>query len=261
MRGSSAPAQHYCSAQYVSSRSSRGVGSRKPIPLLPRLLPMLCRPPGAGMRLVGASPSCLEYVLPRRLGVRMSSSSMSPGSKRLTLAERPWTLPPSELRGRLIGVRTPERLARLWGRGGGGGCISVLLAGRAIPDEMLARELGRDADASESPLGALLGRGPNESRPIPEVLSRGMCLEPCVLRRICGVWVGVVSPLIIGTLAVEPVARFLDRIVTDEGTLLMPRADPTGDTRGGVFKRDGSLERAVCTRASKRCTCAVRVRI
>lgn len=211
------------------------------------------------MRLAGASPSCLEYVLPRRLGVRMSSSSMSSESKRLMLAECPWTLPLRELRGRLIGVRTPERLARLWGRGGG--CISDLLAGRAIPDDMLARELGRDTDASESPLGVLLGSGPKESRPIPEVLSRGMCLEPCVLRRICGVWVGVVSPLIIGALAVEPVPRFLDRIVTVEGTLLMPRADPTGDTRGGVFKRDGSLERAVCTRASKRWTCAVRVRM
>ena len=61
--------------------------------------------------------------------------------------------------------------------GRGGGCISVLLDGRAIPDEMLARELGRDADASDS-VGPRLGRGPKESLLTPDVLSRGICFEP-----------------------------------------------------------------------------------
>lgn len=55
--------------------------------------------------------------------------------------------------------------------------MSVLLDGRAIPDDMLARELGRDAEASDS-LGPLLGRGPKESLLTPDVLSRGMCFEP-----------------------------------------------------------------------------------
>lgn len=199
------------------------------------------------MRLVGSdSPSCFEYVLPLRLGVRISSSSSSSGSKRLILAEWPWTLPLSELRGRLRGVRAPERLVRLMGRGGG--CISVLLVGRAMPDDMLARELGREMETSDSPLGPLLGSGPKDSLLTPEVLSRGICLEPdCMPRRPWAVLVGVASSLITDELATELGPRFLERIVTEEGIGTPPRPliEPAGDTLGGVFTRAGSLERAV----------------
>lgn len=125
--------------------------------------------------------------------------------------------------------------------GRGGGCISVLLAGRAIPDEILVRELGREASGSP-----LLGSGPKESLLTPEVLSRGMCFEPdWVPRRARALLVGVASSLMTEALAVEPGPRFLERIVTVEGTPPRPLADPAGDTRGGVFTRAGNLERAV----------------
>lgn len=61
------------------------------------------------------------------------------------------------------------------------------------------------------------------------------------------------SSLAIEVLAVEPGPRFLERIVTVEGTPPKLLTDPAGDTRGGVFTRGaGSLERAVCTLASRR---------
>lgn len=61
------------------------------------------------------------------------------------------------------------------------------------------------------------------------------------------------SSLATDALAVEPGPRFLERIVIVEGTPPRPLIDPAGDTRGGVFMRGaGSLERAVCTRASRR---------
>lgn len=91
--------------------------------------------------------------------------------------------------------------------------MSVLLAGRAY-DETLARELGREASEST---GLRLGRGPNDKRLTPDVLSRGTCLPvveaPWLL-------VGVVSSP--ATLAVEPVTRFRERMVTLEGTLWAP---------------------------------------
>lgn len=148
----------------------------------------------------------------------------------------------------------PERLVRLRGRGGG--FISVRLVGRAYPEVILARELGRDIDASESPPGFLLGRGPKESRLTPDVLRRGMCL-PAVWVLLRAPWeglVGVVSSLATEALVTEPVARLLDLIVTVEGTLPMPLIEDRGDGRGGVLTRAGSLDRADCTLASKRWT-------
>jgi hypothetical protein len=60
--------------------------------------------------------------------------------------------------------------------------------------------------------------------------------------------------------AVDPMVRFLERIVTVAGTLV-PLTDERGEARGGVLVGAGSLDRADCTRASKRCICAVSVRM
>lgn len=60
--------------------------------------------------------------------------------------------------------------------------------------------------------------------------------------------------------AVEPMVRFLERIVTVDGTLV-PLTDERGEARGGVLVGAGSLDRADCTRASRRCICAVSVRM
>jgi hypothetical protein len=164
---------------------------------------------------------------------------------------------PMELRGRPRGVRAPEMELRLMGRGGG--IISVLLDGRAY-DEMLARELGRDIDASESPCGLRLGRGPKDSLLTPEVLGRETWRDvaPVVAgpRGLVGV---VSSPPWTDEEAVEPTVRFLVRIVTVEGTLLAPWTEDLGDARGGVLTGAGSLDRADWTRASSRCIWAVRL--
>ena len=58
-------------------------------------------------------------------------------------------------------------------------------------------------------------------------------------------FVGVVSSPTTDVLVVEFVAvRFLDRMVTVDGTPFIPLIDKAGDTRGGVLTRAGSLDRA-----------------
>ena len=213
-----------------------------------------------------------EYV-PRRLGVRNSvlssskSASGGPPPRRLPLrlTECPCKLPPSELCGRPSGVRAPDRLARLMGRGGG--IMSVRLTGRAMPDDMLARELGRDSEASESPAGwPRFGSGPNESRLTPEVLSLGTCFVVAAATPAARALVGVVSSpctdgVPIDERPVVVVPRLRERMVTLDGTLCAPCNDERGEDRGGVLTGAGSLERADCTRASRRCICAVSERI
>lgn len=131
------------------------------------------------------------------------------------------------------------------------GVDSALLIGRAKLD-ILARLLGLGISGSTW-FGLRLGSGPKDRRETPDVLSRGTCLfvPEMLLRRFEGV-----SPTLIDE-AVDPVVRFLLRIVTDEGTLGVA----LGDERGGVLTGPGgSFERADCTRASKRCIWAVSVR-
>lgn len=137
-------------------------------------------------------------------------------STREMLAECPCM--PMELRGRPRGVRAPEMELRLMGRGGS---ISVRLDGRAY-DEILARELGRDMDASESPCGLRLGRGPKDSLLTPDVLGRDTWREVAPVVAGPRGLVGVVSSPWTDDEAVEPMVRFLVRIVTVEGTLLAP---------------------------------------
>lgn len=60
--------------------------------------------------------------------------------------------------------------------------------------------------------------------------------------------------------AMEPMVRLRLRTVTVDGTA-PPMTDERGDALGGVLTGAGSLERADCTRASRRCICAVRDRI
>lgn len=237
----------------------------RPIELrLPETLPPLCRLPlGIGMPLVGAgipltefSASKREYV-PLLLGVLNSpfSSPSSISMRLLILAERACRLPPKELRGRPRGVRVPDILVRLMGRGG---AISVRLDGLAY-DEMLARELGRDiveSLCSRPAPGFRFGSGPKDNRLTPEVLSRGTCLD-LVLAEKLGLD-GVVSSTRTDE-AVEPLGRFRERIVTVDGTLWTPRTDERGEARGGVVTGAGSFDRALCTRASRRCIWAVRV--
>jgi len=132
--------------------------------------------------------------------------------------------------------------------------LSLRLAGRAN-DEMLARELGRD-DSESNPPGLRLGSGPKESRLTPEVERRGTCFPTVPALKL---WlVGVVSSGAAADEATEPVVRFLDRIVTVEGTIPAPM--PAGEERGGVPTGAGNLERTDCTRASSRCIWAVRER-
>lgn len=92
------------------------------------------------------------------------------------------------------------------------------------------------------------------------MLSRGTCLFAVelerLLRKLDGV--GLSLPLLIVDDAVEPALRFLLRIVTEDGTV----GTVLGEPRGGVLAEPaGSLDRADCTRASRRCICAVSVRI
>lgn len=83
-----------------------------------------------------------------------------------------------------------------------------------------------------------------------------MLLRKSVLR--CMVGVASSPAALPATLeAVEPVARLRLRIVTVEGTLTEDR----GENFGGVLTGAGSLDRADCTRASRRCIWAVRVRM
>ena len=152
--------------------------------------------------------------------------------------------------GRPSGVRAPESDVRDMGRGGG--TISVRDDGLAC-DEILARELGRLMSES----GPRFGRGPKDSRLTADVLSRGtwLDLDPATAAR-CW-FVGVVS-----SPATDDAAdRFRDRIVTDDGTPAEPLTEARGDARGGVCVGAGSLDRTECTRASRRCICAVSVRI
>jgi len=157
------------------------------------------------------------------------------------LCEWPWRDPLIEERGRPSGVRAPVREERDIGLGGG--IMSVREAGLAI-DETLARELG--LLISES--GPRLGRGPNESLLMPEVLSLGTWLFPDVdaLK-----FVGVVSSPATDD-AVEPAVRFLERTVTVDGTT-PPLIAFRGEARGGVCVGAGSLDRADCTLCSRRC--------
>lgn len=118
---------------------------------------------------------------------------------------------------------------------------------------------------SRAPPGLRFGRGPNERRDTPDVLSRGTCLlvlDDKLLRRSAleRGWVGVASSpaTLPATLeAVEPTVRLRLRTVTVDGMLTEPR----GDALGGVLTGPGSFERADCTRASRRCIWAVRVRM
>jgi hypothetical protein len=110
-------------------------------------------------------------------------------------------------------------------------------------------------------VGLRLGSGPNDKRDTPDVLSRGTCrlVPEMLLRDSEGAWRdcdGVVSsPAALEV--VDPTVRLRLRIVTVDGTLVIPR----GDERGGVVVGAGSLDRAECTRASRRCIWAVSVRM
>lgn len=129
---------------------------------------------------------------------------------------------------------------------------------------MLARELGRLLSAS----GARFGNGPNDNRLTPDVLSLGTCpdlaegvllaagVDDVVVVLAC---VGVESSLNTED-AVEPGALLRDRIVTDAGRAEAALTD-RGDALGGVPVGPGSLERTDCTRCSRRCICAVRLRM
>lgn len=94
---------------------------------------------------------------------------------------------------------------------------------------MLARELGRLASES----GLRLGRGPKDKRLIPDVLSLGTWL---------GLWVaamlglvGVVSSPPTDDEAVDPTVRFRERIVTEDGTVVVLEPKSVlGEARGGV---------------------------
>ena len=137
--------------------------------------------------------------------------------------------------------------------------IDVRLAGLAIS----VRLMGRSGRIKLVPLALALarllgllslsrfGRGPNDRRLIPDVERRGTCFDA-----------GVSSPVPPNEepLAVLPPVRFLLLIVTLGG--MYPIAEAfLGDPRGGVLIGAGSFERADCTRCSRRCICAVRVRI
>lgn len=138
---------------------------------------------------------------------------------------------------------------------GRGGAISVREDGRAY-DEILARELGRLMSES----GLRFGSGPKDSRLIPEVLSLGTWLGLGMAELV--VLVGVVSSPAMDDEAVDPTVRFLERIVTEEGiVVVLELKSVLGEARGGVCVGAGSLERADCTRASRRCICAVSVRM
>ena len=158
------------------------------------------------------------------------------------LAEWLCNEPPIDDLGRPKGVLAPDTDVRDTGRRGA--TMSVLDEGLAY-DDTLARELGRLWLASDS--GARFGRGPNDSRLIPDVLSRGtwLGLEDVEHRKLVGV---VSSPA--RDEVDDPTARFRDRIVTVDGT---PCAANLGDTRGGVCAGAGSFDRACCTLASRRC--------
>lgn len=131
--------------------------------------------------------------------------------------------------------------------------MSVREDGLAI-DETLARELGLLMSESGPRFGK--GPGPKESLLMPDVLSLGTWLFPDTeaLK-----FVGVVSSPTTDE-AVDPVVRFLERTVTVDGTPV-PLAADRGEARGGVCVGAGSLDRAEWTLASRRCICAVRVRI
>lgn len=123
------------------------------------------------------------------------------------------------------------------------------LDGRAY--DVLARELGREIDSSWPALGFRLGRGPNDNLLTPDVLRRGTCFDVVLAEKLDG----VSSPRT--EEAVEPVGRLRERIVTVEGTLWTPLTEDRGDARGGVVTGAGSFDRALWTRASRRCICAV----
>lgn len=147
------------------------------------------------------------------------------------------------------GVRAPPNDVLDTGRGG---AISVREDGLA--DDMLARELGR----LKSDSGPRFGRGPKDRRLTLDSLSRGTWLLPPIeVRKL----VGVVSSPATDDVA-EPIVRFRERTVTVDGTPLAALlTDCLGDARGGVCVGAGNLDRADCTRASKRCIWAVRERM
>jgi hypothetical protein len=227
-------------------------------------IPLLWRRPGIGIPVVPTGvtgASSLEHVL-RLLGVRnpAGSSSVSSRSARpLTLTEWLWRLPPSELRGRM-GVRALEKLVRLGGRAIevrlGGRAIEVRLSGRA-DDDILARELERDMEKSDSALalvGPRLGRGPKDRRLTPDVLSRGMWRPG---------FVGVPSSPWIDCdeLATELGPRLRDLTETLDDTLVGP-IELRGDMADGVdAPGPGSFDLARWTRSSRRCIWAVRLRM
>jgi len=136
---------------------------------------------------------------------------------------------------------------------------SVLLAGLA-KDETLARLLGRE-DSESKPPGFRFGNGPKDNRLTPEVDNRGTCLPVALDKLDFKFCVGVVSSAPASDEAVDPTLRFLERIVTVDGTETPPMTEDRGEARGGVLTGAGSFDLADCTRASRRCIWAVRDRI
>lgn len=110
--------------------------------------------------------------------------------------------------------------------------------------------------ASDS--GPRLGSGPNDSLPIPDVLSRGTWLgfEDVDERKLVGVFSSPARDE-----ADDPAARFRERMVTVDGKDTPWAAADLGDARGGVCVGAGSFDLADCTLASSRCICAVSERI
>lgn len=97
-----------------------------------------------------------------------------------------------------------------------------------------------------------MGTGPNDSLLTPDVLRRGTWPPFTLLLNPVPVGVESVVVLVV-TDDTDPGPRLRDRIVILPGSINEGR----GDARGGVIVGPGSLERADCTRASRRCIWAV----
>lgn len=120
---------------------------------------------------------------------------------------------------------------------------------------MLARLLGRLISDPES-TGPRLGRGPNESLLMPELLNLGIWAP--LLTLLLNAWPrGVVSSGV-SLLVVEDETDDTPRL---RRTLPLLMTEPRGEARGGLVVGAGNFERTDCTRASRRCIWAVRVRM
>ena len=137
------------------------------------------------------------------------------------------------------GVRVPERLARLLGRG------TAELGLMEVRLDTLARLLGR-----LPPLSAcLLAAGAQNDSRLAGCPDEGVLVSP--------------SRNDAAALTLLPPVRFFGlRTVTDAGMAWCPMADALrGDARGGVCTGAGSFDRADCTRCSSFCICPMRPRI